>query len=227
MDPQTKIVWDFSETAFRTGALDKILDLANVLTEKKPEDFSRDMANLEDVFIEMLDTAPMEKGFGRVYEVMEALTDDDVLEGLGILLSIVTPVLRKVAEQADGDPFTLEKQAEVKEKGRKVLSLFKAIGSIAAQNIKASLEGRSARQLGHDIGRFMNSTSAWVNGIHEKDRRFFADLMSGIFRAVDGKAYLKMNLVLADAFMEQKPPMFQLAKAMMMKGIRKRLRRKK
>ena len=39
MEGQEKIIWDFSETAFRTGTLDKILDLIEVLTGKNTQTF--------------------------------------------------------------------------------------------------------------------------------------------------------------------------------------------
>ena len=121
MEGQTKIIWDFTETAFRTGALDRILDLVQVLTGNSTQTLYDGLADLEDVFIEMEDTAPMEERLGRIYETLQALTDDDILDGIGTLLSVLTPAISMLAAQADGAPMTPEKQTEIKKKAGECL----------------------------------------------------------------------------------------------------------
>ena len=117
MEEQSKIIWEFLEAAFRTGTLDELLQFVNVLAGKNFEDMSQLFADLEDVFIEMENTKNLEENFGKIYLILKELTNEDLLEGIRVLLSLINPLVESVIEKGGGDsPLSSEKQAELRSK---------------------------------------------------------------------------------------------------------------
>jgi len=223
MDEQTKIIWDFSETAFRTGTLDRILDLVQVLTGNNTQTLYDALADLEDVFIEMADTAPMEERLGRIYETLQALTDDDILDGIGTLLSFLTPAISMLAAQADGAPMTPEKQAEIKKKAANVLKALGAIGGIGLTAYLAGPGKKPARERGQAVGKAMNTMTAIGNGLISKDPGGVSEFMAGLFDTVDGQAMRQMTDTMTDGFLDQRPPLLRWMASAVFNRTKKRL----
>jgi len=224
MEGQTKIIWDFTETAFRTGALDRILDLVQVLTGNNTQTLYEGLADLEDVFIEMADTAPMEERLGRIYDTLQALTDDDILDGIGTLLSLVTPAISMLATHADGDsPMTPEKQEEIKKKAGNVLKALGALGGIGMTAYLAGPGNKPAREHGRAVGNALNTMTAFGNGLISKDPGSVSEFMAGLFDGVDGQAMRQMTDAMTDGFLDQRPPILRWMASAVLNRTKKRL----
>lgn len=223
MEGQTKIIWDFTETAFRTGALDRILDLVQVLTGNSTQTLYDGLAALEDVFIEMEDTAPMEERLGRIYETLQALTDDDILDGIGTLLSVLTPAISMLAAQADGTPMTPEKQTEIKKKAGNVLKALGALGDIGLTAYLAGPGNKPAREHGRAVGKAVNTMTAIGNGLISKDPGGASEFMAGLFDTVDGQAMRQMTDTITDGFLDQRPPILRWMASALVTRAKKRL----
>ena len=223
MEGQTKIIWDFTETAFRTGALDRILDLVQVLTGNSTQTLYDGLAALEDVFIEMEDTAPMEEKLGRIYETLQALTDDDILDGIGTLLSVLTPAISMLAAQADGAPMTPEKQTEIKKKAGNVLKALGALGGIGMTAYLAGPGNKPAREHGRAVGKAVNTMTAIGNGLISKDPGGASEFMAGFFDGVDGQAMRQMTDTITDGFLDQRPPILRWMASALVTRAKKRL----
>ena len=223
MEGQTKIIWDFSQAAFRTGALDRILDLVQVLTGNSTQTLYDGLADLEDVFIEMEDTAPMEERLGRIYDTLQVLTDDDILDGIGTLLSVLTPAISVLAAQADGAPMTPKKQAEIKKKAANVLKALGALGGIGFNAYLAGPGSKPAREHGEAVGKAVNTMTAIGNGVISKDPGSVSEFMAGLFDTVDGQAMGRMTDTLADGFLDQRPPILRWMASALVTRAKKRL----
>ena len=223
MEGQTKIIWDFSQAAFRTGALDRILDLIQVLTRNNTQTLYEALADLEDVFIEMEDTAPMEERLGRVYDTLQALTDDDILDGIGTLLSVLTPAIRMLAAQADGVPMTTEKQAEIRKKAGNVLKALGALGGIGLNAYLAGPGNKPAREHGQAVGKAVNTMTAIGNGIVSRDPGSVSEFMAGLFDTVDGQAMGRMSDTLTDGILDQRPPILKWMASALVSRAKRRL----
>ena len=223
MEGQTKIVWDFAETAFRTGALDRILDLVQVLTGNSTQTLYEGLADLEDVFIEMEDTAPMEERLGSIYDTLQALTDDDILDGIGTLLSVLTPAISMLAAQADGTPMTPEKQTEIKKKAGNVLKALGALGGIGMTAYLAGPGNKPAREHGRAVGKAVNTMTAIGNGLVSKDPGGASEFMAGLFDTVDGLAMRQMTDTITDGFLDQRPPILRWMASALVTRAKKRL----
>jgi len=111
MDGQTRIVWDFLNAAYRTGALDNFMDLSKAATDKKYENQAIVFAELEDAISEMEDFSSVNNTLDEVFRQMPALSDEDTLEGLGALAAIITPLVESAMESGDKDNEQLKKKS--------------------------------------------------------------------------------------------------------------------
>jgi hypothetical protein len=116
MDGQTKIVWDFLNAAYRTGALDNFMVLSKAATDKKYDNQATVFAELEDAISEMEDFSSVDLTLEKAFRQMSALSDEATLLGLGALASIMTPLVESAMESVDRDTERL------KEKRDKLLS---------------------------------------------------------------------------------------------------------
>ncbi len=223
MEGQTKIIWDFAETAFRTGALDGILDLIQALTRNNTQTLYDGLADLEDIFIEMDATAPMEQRLGRIYDTLQALTDDDILDGIGTLLSVLTPAIGMLAAQGDAAPMAPEKQAEIKKKAANVLKALGALGGIGLNVYLAGPGNKPAREHGRAVGAAVNRMTAIGNGLISKDPGGASEFMAGLFDTVDGQAMRRMTDALTDGFLGQRPPILRWAASALLNRTKKLL----
>ncbi len=224
MEGHAKIMWDFLETAFRTGTLDELLKLVQVLAGKEFEDLSQSFANVEDVFMEMEDTSSLEENLGKMFEIMQVLTDDEVIEGLGLLLFLVNPLIASVMEKTGKSTLLSPKmQEETKEKSQKIIKTLVALGSIGTKMAMANLGNKSSKELGQNLGKTINTLTAFTNGIYAEDSGAVSDFMAGVFDEVDGDAMGEMAQTLTDGFLDQRPPLLKWTAATAVKRAKKRL----
>ncbi len=224
MEGQTLILWNFVETAFRTGTLDEFLNLTQVLTGEEDEDMSQKFADLEEWFMEKDDLTFIDEIFEVIYPLLQELTDDEAVEGIGIIVSLVAPILKSVMEKNGIDSaLSPDLQADVKEKARKVLKTLKTIGAIGVKMYMASLKDKSAHQIGFNLGKSLNSVTRLINGIYDEDSDVVSDFMSGLFSSTDGEALGKVVETFTDGFLDQRPPLFKWTAATAVKRTKKRL----
>jgi hypothetical protein len=181
------------------------------------------LADLEDVFIEMADTSPMEDRLGRIYDTLQVLTDDDILDGIGTLLSLLTPAISMLAAQADGAPMTQEKQAEIKKKAGNVLKALGALGGIGLNAYLAGPGNKPAREHGRAVGKAVNTMTAIGNGMISKDPGSVSEFMAGLFDTVDGQAMGRMTDTITDGFLDQQPPILRWMASTLATRAKKRL----
>lgn len=113
-----RVVWNFMELAYRTGLLDECLEIiGNAIG---PDiDMLEQFAGLERLG-EETDFQSIDGKFGELIPIIKQLTDEDVIEGLKILLRLMKPYI----DQAMRDIHSIE---ELKEKG---LNIIKALYSL-------------------------------------------------------------------------------------------------
>ena len=224
MEGQTLILWNFLETAFRTGTLDACLNLVQVLSGEEDEDMSKKFADLEEWFMEQDDLARVDEAFDIIYPLMKELTNDDTVEGIGILVSLLVPLIESVIKKNGIDSaLSFSVQKEVKEKARKVLNTLKTIGAVGAKIYLASLKTKSSHQAGFNLGKSINSVSRLINDMVAENPDIVSDFMSGLFSSTDGEALRNMADSLTDSFLDQKPPLFKWTAATAAKRAKKRL----
>jgi|GEM_PF-2497070 len=224
MEGQTKVLWDFLETAYKTGMLDEVLRLSTTLTDKKYEDQALMYADLEDSITEMEDFSTVDDTLEKIYGIMPDITDEEVLEGITILLTLLNPFITAVMEKADRDTENVTAmRMDLVENLRKVGKALKAFISIGSKFLVPVLDGKSANKYGHDLGKAMNGTTTLVNGIHANDSEAVSEFMCGVFDEVDSEEMNKMLDILTSAFLDRKPPLFKWMAAMMFKRTKKRI----
>ncbi|MBU0996253.1 MAG: hypothetical protein KJ737_27460 [Proteobacteria bacterium] len=224
MEGQTLILWNFLETAFRTGTIDEVLNLVQVMTGEEDEDMSEMFADLEEWFLERDDLSSVDDAFGIIYPLMKELTDDETMEGIGILVSLIIPVIKSVKDKNGIDSLlSPEIQADVKDKARKVLNSLKSIGATGVKMYMATLKDKSAYDIGSNIGKSLNSISRFINNMYDEDTDFVSNFMTGLFSSTDGKAIEKMADSLTNGFLDQKPPLFKWTVKTAVKRTKKRL----
>jgi len=224
MEGQTKVLWDFLETAYRTGAIDEFLELSKAATDKKYENQALVFAELEDAVSEMEDFSGVDETIEEAFRQIPALTDEETLEGLRVIVSFLTPLVDSVMESVDRDGELLgEKRDKLIEDLPKAA---KALLTILAQNscaILSAMGDKPARDLGENMGRGLNAMASIINGVHERDPNAVSDFMAGAFGAVDGDAVSRMADTLTNALLDQKPPVLRWTAATMAKRAGKRV----
>lgn len=223
MHGQTQIMWDFLETAFRTGMLDELLNLIHVFLGEGDQDMSQKFADLEEWFLERDDFTAVDRTFDKIYAFMQGMTDADTMEGLGILLSFLSPLIKSIMEKVPSDSgLSGETQAGLEEK---IIKMFKALRTIVSLGTKlyvSSLGEKPAHEIGFSVGKSLNSVSGFINTIQGENADVVPDFMSGVFSSIDGNAVGKMAETLTEGLLDQKPPIFRWAAATAAKRARKR-----
>jgi len=224
MDGQTKIVWDFLHLAYRTGSLDRFMQLSRAAVDKRYENQATVFAKLEDAISEMDDFSSVDQTLEEIFRQMPVLSDEETLEGLGTLVSIVTPLIESAMESVDRDTQVL------KDKGDKLFDdlpkMAKAVFMVLVLNsdsLVSALGRRPARQYGRDLGRGLNAMASFINNINDRSPSAIPDFMSGAFSAVDGNEVSKMLDTVTHAFLDRKPPLLKWTASTMLKRARKKV----
>ncbi len=223
MEGQTKVTWDFLETAFRAGTLDQMLALSKSLTDKKYESQAQVFEDLEDAVDELDDFSGVDETLEKLFGLMQELNDQETLEGLNILLSVLGPVVSGIMEAADRDVESLsEMKLKVMDNLPKVGKALIALASIGSREL-LSASDKSADQYGKDMGRAINTIAESVNDMHDKNPSVIPDLMAGVSSALDPDQVSKMAETLTNGLLDQRPPMLKWTAATMVKRAKKRL----
>jgi hypothetical protein len=224
MEGQTKAVWDFLETAFRTGALDEFLKLSKAVTDKKYENQAELFADLEDAVSELEDLTSLDETLGEAFRMMPALTDPETLEGLALLASAVNPYLTSLMEAHDRDSAVLaEKKARLMAALPKVSKAVVTLILLYSPAILSAADRKSASEYGQGLGRALNAVAGYVNDVHARDPEVVSAFMAGVFKALDREQTGRMADVFAQAFLDQRPPLLRWTAAAVVKQARKRL----
>jgi hypothetical protein len=227
MEGQTKILWDFLNAAYRTGALDEALSLVKIATGKDKEDQAHLFAGLEDAITELDDFSGVDQTLEEVYRQMSLLMDEEIFEGLAAFLSLIAPLVDSVMKSADRDSeLLIHKRDQLIQDLPKMAKALFAIIALNSGAIVSALGGKSASQYGQNLGNALNAMASFINGVNERDPEAVSDFMSGAFSTVDRDAVAKMADTLTQAFLDQRPPIFKWTAQTMAKRAKKRVLKK-
>jgi hypothetical protein len=223
MEEQNQVLWDFLDTAFKAGTIDEFLLLSKSMADKKYEDQAQVFSDLEDAIDEMDDLSDIDEKMEMVFGFMPDLTDQETMEGVTILLSLINPIIKNFMEAADRDMETIKEMRDAFMKDfKKVKKALFAISSAGAKALVSSQGTESANKYGRQLGQTINSMSSIVNEMHDKDPKAVSEFMSGVFSAVDKDEMQKMTDVMLNSFLDQKPPLFSWTTSSMIKRAKKR-----
>lgn len=224
MEGQTKVVWDFLQTAFRTGALDELIKLSKALTDKKYENQALLFADLEDAVSEMDNLDSIDRTLEEALRLMPALTDPEIMEGIGFVLPMITPWLDSWMAAADRDTEVVrEKITRLKQNLPKVgVALFTLL-ALGARSALSRPDARSFGEYGRQAGKALNAGASWINDLQDRDPAALSGFMAGAFEAVDGKQLTKATETMVDAFLDQRPPLLRWSAATMFRRAKRRL----
>jgi hypothetical protein len=224
MEGQTKVAWDFLETAFRTGALDEFLKLSKNLTDKKYENQAEMFAELEDAVSEMDDLTSIDETLERAFRMMPALTDPEIMEGIALLVDLAAPYLEALMKAHDRDTaLLLEKKARLMDALPKVMKAVSALVMIGSPAVFSALGQKSPVEYGQGLGRALNVVAGQINDLQARDPDAITSFMAGMFKVVDGEQTGRMADTLAQAFLDQRPPLLRWTATAAAKQARKRL----
>jgi hypothetical protein len=223
MESQTKAVWDFMEIAYRKGLLDEFLELVGYMISPEA-DLSELLATLEDRGSEM-DLGAIDEILGEMLVLaMRALSDEDVVEGLKVLLTTTRPLIEGVMRAAGGDTNVIMDMA--KGIGKSILSLkpvVLAIAPVVSKMASPYIEGFFKEKGGQILGSGINLFCALINRINEKDPSVISGFMSGLFDVVDSDEARKTADTLVGSFLDQRPSLVGWAAATLVTRVKKRL----
>jgi hypothetical protein len=121
---ETAAVWSFLELAYRKGLLDEVFRLSNTFMDPNinPMDLMGDVEEKLSTFdFDSLDTTLQ----GQLVPIMKTLTDDEVVEGLTMVLQMVKPLAELAIANFGGDV------GEAARKARMVGKSFKTLAMVA------------------------------------------------------------------------------------------------
>ena len=224
MEGQTKVVWEFLETAFRTGALDEFLKLSKAVTDEKYENQAELFADLEDAVSAMEDLTSLDQTLVEAFRMMPALTDPETLEGMAWLLSAATPYVKSFMDAHDRDTaLRAAKKARLMAALPKVSKAVVTLLLLNSPAILSALNRDSASEYGQSLGRALNLVAGYVNDVHARDPEVVSAFIAGVFKAVDGQQLGRTADVLVQAFLDQRPSLLRWTAAAAAKQARKRL----
>ena len=224
MEGQTRVVWDFLQTAFRTGALDELIKLSKALTDKKYENQALLFADLEDAVSEMENLDSVDQTLEEALRLMPALTDPETMEGIAFLLPIITPWLDSWMAAADRDTEVVgEKIMRLKENLPKVGKALLTLLAVGARPALSRLDTNASGEYGRQAGKTLNAGASWINDLHDREPAALSGFMAGAFEAVDGKQVTKATETLVDVFLDQRPPLLRWTAATMFRRAKRRL----
>ncbi len=225
MDPQTKALWDFMRASYKSGLLDESLGLLGNISD--PElDLGEGLGEFEDALTEADFTAFETMSAESLTPALQALSEEEVIEGLTVLVSTLRPIIEGMVEGADGDIGVIIEM--VKRIGKAISSLKPAALSIAPIIFKLAaptLEKTFKEKAGELTGSLIQSSVSGIVKTEENDPESVSRFMSDVFKMVDADTFRKAADTLTDAFLDQKPPLVGWTTATIVKRTRKRLRR--
>jgi hypothetical protein len=119
---ETGAVWNFLELAYRKGLIDEVFRLANTFMDPNmnPMDMMGDMEEKLSTFdFDSLDATLQ----GHLVPIVKTLTDDEVMEGLTMLLQVVRPIAELAIANMGGDVGEAARKAKMVGKSVKTLAM--------------------------------------------------------------------------------------------------------
>ena len=227
MDGQERIMWNFLEAAFRTGALDEFLRLSHALTDKKYDVHYNIYEALEDYLTGLDDMKPLEENFDKIFGILEAMSDDEVLEGLGALVSFVNPWVEGIMSAAGQDAASFdEMKMNILETLPKIKKAVFAVGGAIIPTLGPALDASSLEDYGHRLGDLLNKAAGFINDLESRNHAPISRFMSAAFNTIDKDAVGRMTDTLTHAFLDQRPNLIKWTTAIMMQRAKKRFLKK-
>ena len=205
MESQTKAVFDFMQVASRIGLLDGLLTLAGSMISPDAE-LDELLGNLEDRANEV-DLKSIDEKLGEMLvPVMRALTDEEVAEGMKVLLSTFNPVIKGMMEAAGGDMEVFKEM--LKDRWKSILSMKTTIVVLARIILKVTsprVDEFFKDRAGDITGNGINSFCTMINGIEERDPEIISGFMSNLFDTVDSNEFRKTVDTLVGPLLKRLP----------------------
>lgn len=227
MDRQARIMWDFLEAAFRTGALDEFLRLSYTLTDRKYEVHYNIYEDLENYLMDLDDMKHIEDIFNIFYETLEALTDTEILEGLKTILSVLNPWIEQIMTGIDKNKISLGETGKMlQETFPKLKKAFGALFTIVSNVWTDAKNSRSVEEYGAFTGNLLNRWSTYVNTHKTIGDAPVSQFMSSVFHSVDKNEVRQMSETLVHSFLDQGPKPVKWMASIMMERAKNRLTKK-
>jgi hypothetical protein len=122
---ETKAVWKFLEVCYRKGLLDEIFSFANIFMD--PHINPMDMMGEAEETLSKFDFDSLDATLkGNLVPLMNALSDEEVVEGLKYLLQTVRPFCEIAVAQAGGDVGEAKRRAKLMGKSLKTVGMLLA-----------------------------------------------------------------------------------------------------
>ncbi len=209
MDQETKIIWDFAHAAYEKGTLDRALSLLGGLM---PAD--ADMGEIMGDFEDALSLRGM-SGFEPLFDEvivpgLLALDNDEALEGLHALLSLLEDVLGAFSENMGDDPgAALEKARSVAGQISALQPLAKALLPVLIKAALPYMHEYARENAGRMIGTGFNRASEEIIHLNKQDPALLPNIMGQAFSHMDYNRVLGAAKICAQAFQKVRPRIFR------------------
>jgi len=233
-------VWGFLEGAYRKGVLDEALGLAGGFMDPAA-DLGQALGDFEDA-LSQADFGPLEKWSAELLTpLLQVLSREEVLENLGVLLRQVQSLLTRVPPAASkrnarsqapprlgagavpatgGEARALA--AMVREAGTTLAalgSLARALLPVLTKFYHPAAGEFLEKRAGPLVSEVLNAASKAASAHPEAVSRF----ISRVFAGLDGRAFRAAADVIAEAVLDERPPLAQWTAATVTKRVRKRV----
>jgi len=215
----TQAVWDFMAGAHRKGLLDELLALSGGLLG--PEvDLEETLGGLEDT-LSAADFASFERmSEETLLPALQALSQEEVLEGLLVLITSIRPFVDRAVEGAGGDPRVLKHALDDLRKNLLALkTVVMAILPVLKKVYGPSVELFLREKAGDKAAGAVNTACTAIERNPDAVNRFVSDLFAG----VDGRTFRKASDIVLGAVLDQRPPVVGWAVSTAANRVRNRL----
>lgn len=218
-DALTGAVWGFLAGAYRKGVLDEALALAGGLLDPKI-DLGQALGDFEDA-LSQADFGSLERMSAEVLApLLQALSDEKVLESLHVLLLGARPLVAAAVRAAGGDVRALTAAAGGLAGILAALKpVARAVLPVAARACRPAVEAFLEERAGPTLTAALNAACRAAGRHSEAVSRF----VSRVFAGVDGPAFRAAADVVVDAVLDERPPLAQWTAATVTKRVRKRV----
>ncbi len=174
------------------------------------------------------DPSVLDDGLGKLFGILQELSDEEVLEGIGFLLGIVTPWMETMREGGERDAAQSEAERRnwavmLPKAGKAVLALT----LIGFRSLASSLGKTPPAEHGRTLGVLLNRSVALINDLHARNPQAVSGFMTGLFKTVDRKELRRTADILAEAFLDQRPKLGKWVGATLARRARRIVFRRK
>ncbi len=219
MEELTRAAWDFMTGAYKKGLLDEILALSGGMLNPDT-DLGEVLGDMEDT-LSAADFAPFEeKSKEIIIPALQALSEEEVIEALMVLITTLRPLLERAVQNAGGDPGVIPGMAEnIKKNLIAAKTVVNALLPVLAKGSGPLVEKFLKEKAGGMAAEAVNTACRAMAREPETVSRF----VSALFAGVDRGAFKTAASTVAGAVMEQRPPLVRWTASMVAGMTRKRL----